>query len=200
MSEINRLNMEYKILKRSIKLTMKNLRDESFKRGSEPSIVKQLQILDCSIDQHNKLFKLARNDNELEVMKRLITYNFKRERSMIQNLAIRIYRVTRPMAIQIIYDMWRRSINEELQYLHNDYEELVKNFSVEELQNNRNFQRLLELFEIHDENQSLHDSLFMECKAQNNIDGMNQSISYDIPEELKVVQKIRDAISRLQPY
>ncbi len=199
MSEIiNRLNMEYKIIKRSIKLTLKNLKEDSLKRNSESSLAKQFSILDCSIDQHNQLFRLARDNGEISIMKSLIKNNFRRERLMIQNLAIKIYRVTRPMAVEIIYDMWRRSINEELQFLHNDYEDLVQNSSAEELLGNSDYHRVLELFEDHQQVQRVHDELYQEAKANNNIDGMDHSIASDIPTELKIVQKIKEIISRLQ--
>lgn len=198
MSEsINRLNMEYKILKRNIKKTKENLQEEYYKSQLNENIENMFSILDCNIDQTTKLFKLARNDGEVQVMKDIIKNNFKRERLMIQKLAIKIYRVTRSKAIEIIYNMWRSSIDEELKFLHFDYEDLVKTCTTKELTTNSDYNRVVELFSDHQKQKNMYHELFMESKAYNNVDDMNRMIDNDIPQELKTVKQIKDIISRL---
>lgn len=198
MSDVSKLNIEYKILKRNIKKTKRNLLEESLKRNYDANVAKTFDILDCSIKQTNALFKLARYDGEVQIMKNIIKDNFKHERLMIQNLAIKIYRVTRSQALEIIYDMSRNSIDEELKNLHYDFEDIVKSCSVEETLSDPDFRRVYELFAEHQSVQRSHDLLFNEAIIFNNIDDMYSTIAYDIPNELKIVHKIRETVSRLQ--
>lgn len=191
--------MEYEILKRSIKLTIENLRKDTQKQNfDDTKIAKLFSILDCSIDQHEKLFELARADGEIQIMKNLIEDSFRRERSMNQKLAKEIYMVTRPKGLQIVYDMFRRDIEEELKLLQYDYEDLVRNCSVNDLVDDPDYNYVLKLFDDHQKAQRVHDELFEEAVKNNDKDGMNQSIASDFSIELKIVQKIREAISNLQ--
>lgn len=73
----------------------------------------QQNIVNCSVDQTDQLFRLARDDGEFSVMKKIIKNNFAHERLLIQNLAIQIYCVTRVHALHTIYDMWKRRVDEE---------------------------------------------------------------------------------------
>lgn len=195
---VNRLNMEYKLLKHSIQITKENLLAASRKRDYDPDIAKLFSILDCSIDQINKTFKLARNDGETKIMKKIVRENFKHERLMIQTLAVKIYRVSRFMALKIVYEMWRASINEELNILHSDYEDLVKTRSAEELVDNPEYHRVLDNFVDHQTTSEIHDELFVEAAENNSVDDMRRLIAHDIPRELKVIENIRKLISKLQ--
>lgn len=194
---INRLNMKFKILKKSIDITKNNLLEESRKRNVYSYVEHLLSILECSIDQTDKLFNLARNEGEVQLMKDIIQNNFGRERLTIQNLAIKIFRVTRSNALEIIFDLWKNTIDEQLKYLQMDYEDIVKNCTSEELLNNPDYNRVVELFSDHQSLQRTHHALFMEAKADNNVDNMYRTIAYDIPLELKAINEIRQIISRL---
>lgn len=197
-SIVKTLLMEYKILKHNVTITKQNLLDECVKRNNNsPDVAQLFSILDCSIDQQDQLIGLARDDGAVNIMQEIIQNNFKHERKMIQSLAIKIYRVTYTKALQIIYDMCRRSIDEDLNVLHNDYEHLVNNSSAAELVDNVGYQRILELFSDHQREQLTNDALFDEALTDNNVDGLNQSIAKDIPGEIKIATEIRNIIQRL---
>lgn len=193
-----RLNIEYEILKRNILIIMESLRAESERQASPPTVGQQFKFLACNIDQIDKLFKTARDDQEIEIMRIIITDNFSRERQIIQNLAIQIYRVTRSMAIEMIYALCRSSIEDELNRLQNDYDDVVKRCSAGDLVDDPDFQLVLELFSEHEAQQKGNETLFVDAKVLQDVDAMNQTITYDIPQELKTFARIAKTILKLQ--
>ncbi|KAG4070773.1 hypothetical protein HA402_010999 [Bradysia odoriphaga] len=200
MSQIvNELVSEYTVLRESLDKLIENLSEEKSKRIVDPNtlqnIEKSFSILDCSLDQTDKTFYLARNDGNVSILKKMIENNFKPERKIIQTIAKTVYNISATQGLRIAYDSWRNHINDKLLELHNIFEDIVVRRNDSTM--NSDCRQVYLGFDYHQKEALHHDALFEEAIRNEDLRSMAESIAMDIPDELKILNGIEKKINRL---
>lgn len=200
---VDKLVFEYAKLKDLLEKIIENLRKDSSRRSfdakTRADIEKSFSFLYCNLDQTDKLFQLARDVDEISVMTKTIEYNFRIERRIIQNIARIVYNVDQAQALKISYEISRSHIEEQLQALHNSFEDLVRS-SGEALQDHVDYTQMYLGFDTHQRAKESHDAYFEQAFKSEDIRDMARSVAIDIPKELRIINSIERKLNRLYSY
>lgn len=200
---VDALAVEYSQLKRNLNKIISNCMEKtterSFDEDTLEDIAQSFSILECNVDQTDKLFQLAHDEGNTHVMRNIIENNFRTERKMIQNIAITVYNVDEAQGLKIAYEICRSQIDEQIQALQNSFEDLVRSSGVE-LEDHVDYKQIFSGFDTHQKQKRDNDELFEQEFNDNDIRGMAVSIAVDIPKELRIINSLERKLNRLYSY